>query len=147
MQTQIEVIGPAAGEVVNVLGAPIVIKSDSSAGGMFFADHPIPPGYFVPPHVHETEDELFYVLAGELTLIAPEGELVAGPGTFVHLRAGVAHGFANRTDREARMLVITTGESLEGVFRGLDAAGSRGDLEPARIGAICAANGIQMLAA
>ena len=139
----IEVIGPRAGEVLNVLGAPITVKSGGDARQLFFADHPLPPGYGVPMHVHLDDDELFYVLEGELTLLSPDGELKAGPGTFVHLPCGAAHGFLNATDTPGRMLVITTpGGNLEGVFRDLDAAKSPA---PEEVGAICAAHRIPMV--
>lgn len=143
----IEVIGPKAGEVVDVLGAPIVIKSGGRPDQMFFADHPLPPGYGVPLHVHEAEDELFYVLDGEITLDSAEGATTAGPGAFIHLPHGVAHGYRNASGRPARMLVVTTpGGGLEGVFRDLDSA-ARGPapLDPARVGAICAANQVKMI--
>jgi mannose-6-phosphate isomerase-like protein (cupin superfamily) len=143
----IEVIGAKAGEVVNVLGAPIVIKSGGRSDQLFFAEHPVPPGYGVPLHVHAMEDELFYVLEGEITLLTAEGAVSAGPGAFVHLPHGVAHGFRNAGAQPARMLVVTTpGGGLEGLFRGLDAA-SRGPapLDPAGMAAICAANHVRMV--
>lgn len=144
--TAIQVIGPAAGETVNVLGAPIVIKSDGGPDGLFFADHPVPPGYFVPMHVHEDEDELFYVLEGELSLQSQAGDLVARAGSFVHLPRGVPHGFGNATDAPLRMLVVTTGGGgLEGVFRGLDAAARQRELGPEDVGAICASNRVRVL--
>lgn len=143
---QVRIITPRDGDDVDVLGAPIRIKSAGRADQLFFADHPMPAGYAVPMHVHETEDELFYILDGELTLMGEAGETVAGAGSFVHLPRGVPHGFRNAGDREIRMLVITTpGGSLEGVFRGLDAAAARGPLDPPAIAAITAANAVQML--
>jgi mannose-6-phosphate isomerase-like protein (cupin superfamily) len=144
---QISVIEPGVGGLVDVLGAPIMIKSTGRADQLFFADHPMPPGYGVPLHVHADEDELFYILDGEITLDAVDGSTTVRPGSFVHLPRGVAHGFRNVSDIPARMLVVTTpGGALEGVFRGLDAA-SRGDepLDPGRIGAICASNRLAML--
>lgn len=143
---QVRIIAPQDGETLNVLGAPIRIKSASHPGQLFFADHPMPPGYAVPPHVHDDEDELFYILDGELTLLVDDGERTAGAGSFVHLPRGVPHGFRNASDREIRMLVITTpGGGLEGVFRGLDAAAAKGPLEPPAIAAITAANAVHML--
>jgi mannose-6-phosphate isomerase-like protein (cupin superfamily) len=150
MQTEtnvIEVIGPKAGEEVNVLGAPIVIKSGGRPDQLFFADHPVPPGYGVPMHVHEAEDELFYILEGEITLESAEGTLMAGQGAFIHLPHGVAHGYRNASAQPARMLVVTTpGGGLEGLFRGLDSA-ARGPapLEPPGIAAICAAHRVTLI--
>jgi quercetin dioxygenase-like cupin family protein len=142
----IQVIGPTAGETVNVLGAPISIKSDGRADQLFFAEQAMPPGYGVPMHVHADEDELFYVLSGELTLETEAGELVAKAGSFVHLPQGVPHGFHNATGDVVRALVVATpGGALEGVFRGLDALGAAGEVTPEAIAAVTRANRVKML--
>jgi mannose-6-phosphate isomerase-like protein (cupin superfamily) len=141
----IEIVGPSAGEVVDVLGAPIRIKSTGDARHMFFAEHPVPVGYAVPMHVHLDEDEIFYILEGEITLISPEGEMTAGPGAFVHLPRGAAHGFHNPGPGEARMLVVASaGGALEGVFRGLDAAAAKGPVGPEQIVAVLTENRLAM---
>jgi mannose-6-phosphate isomerase-like protein (cupin superfamily) len=57
-------------------------------------------------HVHAAEDDSFYVLEGELTFILDDGEIVAGPGTFVLVPPGVPHTFANRGEAEARVINI-----------------------------------------
>src|SRR4029450_3121583 len=36
-------------ETLDVLGAPMTVLRDA---GLFLAEQPIPPGYFVPPHRH-----------------------------------------------------------------------------------------------
>jgi uncharacterized cupin superfamily protein len=59
-----------------------------------------------PSHAHETEDDSFYILDGELTVLLEGDELVAGPGTFILVPPGVAHTFVNRTDDATRMLNI-----------------------------------------
>jgi quercetin dioxygenase-like cupin family protein len=57
-------------------------------------------------HVHRHHADLFYVLAGELTVrLGPEGESVRAPaGTFVRVPPLVIHGFRNAGDRELRYL-------------------------------------------
>jgi len=142
----VQVIGPAAGETVHVLGSPITIKSDGLADQLFFAEQIGPPGFGVPMHVHDDEDELFYILEGELTVETEAGEVVAKAGSFVHLPHGVAHGFRNATSQAVRSLVIATpGGALEGVFRGLDALGVWGQVTPDAIAAITRANRVRML--
>jgi uncharacterized cupin superfamily protein len=59
-----------------------------------------------PPHAHAAEDDSFYILEGELTLLLGDDELVAGRGTFVLVPPGVTHTFANRGDEAVRMLNI-----------------------------------------
>jgi uncharacterized cupin superfamily protein len=59
-----------------------------------------------PSHSHSAEDDSFYVLEGELTLLLEDDEVVAGPGAFVLVPPGVTHTFANRGDASVRMLNI-----------------------------------------
>lgn len=57
-------------------------------------------------HVHRHHTDLFYVLAGELTVrLGPEGEpRTALPGTLVRVPPLVVHGFRNGSDAELRYL-------------------------------------------
>jgi mannose-6-phosphate isomerase-like protein (cupin superfamily) len=66
------------------------------------------PGREGPPaHVHDAEDDAFYVLDGELTFMVGEDREVAAPaGTFVLVPPGVRHTFANRTAEPVRILNI-----------------------------------------
>ena len=57
-------------------------------------------------HVHEDEDDAFYVLDGELTFLLEEGDLSAPTGTFVLVPPGVKHTFRNALDRPTRVLNI-----------------------------------------
>jgi mannose-6-phosphate isomerase-like protein (cupin superfamily) len=59
-----------------------------------------------PLHAHTDEDDSFYVLEGELTLLAAGEEVVVGPGTFVLVPPGVEHTFANRSADAVRMLNV-----------------------------------------
>ncbi len=61
-------------------------------------------------HWHENEDELVYVLQGELVLVENEGESVMRPGDAAGFKAGVANGhhLVNRSDRDAVYLEIGT---------------------------------------
>lgn len=61
-------------------------------------------------HWHKAEDEFIMVTEGECTLIQDEGETVMRPGDCAAFPAGDANGhhFVNRTDREARFLVVGT---------------------------------------
>ena len=58
-------------------------------------------------HVHRDEDDIFYVLDGELTFDVGDGEEVRAPaGTLVLVPPGVRHTFANRTPDPVRLLNI-----------------------------------------
>jgi quercetin dioxygenase-like cupin family protein len=57
-------------------------------------------------HVHRLHHDLFYVLAGELTVrLGLEDETVVAPaGTLARVPPNVVHGFRNGSDRELRYL-------------------------------------------
>jgi mannose-6-phosphate isomerase-like protein (cupin superfamily) len=57
-------------------------------------------------HAHESEDDAFYMLEGELVFTVADEEVVAGPGTFLLVPPGVRHDFENRTDQVARFLNV-----------------------------------------
>ena len=67
----------------------------------------IAPGRDGPePHVHDAEDDAFFVLEGELTFVLGEEELPAPAGTYVLVPPGVRHTFRNRRDEPARVLNV-----------------------------------------
>lgn len=74
------------------------------------------PGGGPPPHVHSREEEGFYVLEGEITLVVGDKRLVAGPGQFANMPVGTPHSFKNETDRLARMLISVAPAGLEQMF-------------------------------
>lgn len=59
-------------------------------------------------HWHSHEDELVYVLDGELVLVTDAGEEVLRAGDCAGFPAGVkdGHHLQNRSDRDARFLVV-----------------------------------------
>jgi mannose-6-phosphate isomerase-like protein (cupin superfamily) len=139
-------VAAEGGEALGVFGASMVVKADPAIVGVFLAGHRVPPGYAVPPHRHEAEDEIFFLLEGALTLLLPEGERRIGPGETAVLPRGTPHGFRNDGASAARALVLVTpGLQAVEMFRHLDratrAAGEAG-LPPWEIVAIAAQYGV-----
>jgi mannose-6-phosphate isomerase-like protein (cupin superfamily) len=66
----------------------------------------IAPGRVLEEHIHDGEDDAFYILEGEMTFTFGEETAAAPPGTFVLVPPGVQHGFRNDTDAPVRMLNI-----------------------------------------
>lgn len=135
------------GETLDVFGASMVVKTDPAALGFLLADHVVPPGYCVPPHIHVEEDEVFFILDGELTLLDGAGERSIGPGGTVCFPKGVLHGLRNDTTAPVRFLVMLR-PGLRGLemFRHLCRAGraAPGGLTVPEIVAICARHGVTM---
>lgn len=112
----------------------------------------VPPGFDVGAHRHEGAEELFYVLEGELNLLAFEpvslvGDnwwewrstdgrqvLRAGPGSMIFVPSGCPHAFANRTASDAKMLFQASPSGHEEYFRELSALiGDHGRPDPRKI--------------
>jgi mannose-6-phosphate isomerase-like protein (cupin superfamily) len=76
----------------------------------------VPPNGGPPPHIHQHEDETFYVLDGSPTFRLGDDEVVAGPGDFVNVPKGVVHGFRNASDQPLRMILTFTPAGMERFF-------------------------------
>lgn len=68
----------------------------------------VPPGMGETLHFHTQAHQFFYVLSGTATLECGEKRIEFTAGQGVHVPNGVAHRFANDTDRDVEFLVIST---------------------------------------
>jgi mannose-6-phosphate isomerase-like protein (cupin superfamily) len=66
----------------------------------------IAAGRVLEEHVHEDEDDAFYILDGEMTFTLDGEEVAAPPGTFVLVPPEVQHGFRNDGAVPVRMMNI-----------------------------------------
>ncbi|HEV7339595.1 MULTISPECIES: cupin domain-containing protein [Bosea] len=86
----------------NILGQTYVPKTLSEDS---FSWHAIfPPGTFVPPHIHPTQDEFIYMLEGRLDLVLDGQESHALPGDLIRLPRNVPHGLFNKSDTPVKCL-------------------------------------------
>jgi mannose-6-phosphate isomerase-like protein (cupin superfamily) len=69
----------------------------------------------VPLHAHSREDEVWYVLEGEIVFTIGDREVRGGPGTFAHIPRGVPHSFRVASDT-ARWFGIGTPAGLDRWF-------------------------------
>lgn len=60
-----------------------------------------------PDHTHPTEDEMFYVLEGQLTFRCGDETFDLQEGGFVFLPKGIEHGYTIRSEGTVRLLVMT----------------------------------------
>jgi uncharacterized cupin superfamily protein len=71
----------------------------------------LPPGTWSSQrHWHERQEELVYVLEGEVVLVTDEGETTLTQGMTAGFRAGTGNGhhLVNRSDRVARVIEVGT---------------------------------------
>jgi quercetin dioxygenase-like cupin family protein len=108
--------GPGDGDSYDWHGARMVIKASGhdTAGQLSVIECTYPPGLAVHPHVHDGEDEMFYVLAGELRGFCEDDEWTAGPGTFVFVPRDCRHAFTVSSAEPARAIVVVGPPRLDG---------------------------------
>ncbi len=104
------------GVVWNILGQTYTLKQVSEDSMAWHAE--FPPGTFVPPHTHPTQDEFVYVLTGQYTFWLDGQEMTGNPGDLMKLPKGIPHGIFNKSGQTATSLfwVAPTGQ-LEELFK------------------------------
>jgi mannose-6-phosphate isomerase-like protein (cupin superfamily) len=113
-----DVIPPWSGEAVWFLDDLIEIKltgAQTRGALCVLEDHPA-PGFRPLLHLHRNEDEIVYVVEGEVVLVTEENETALGPGALVNVPRGTFHAFENRGDTRARRLVAFTPAGIECFF-------------------------------
>jgi mannose-6-phosphate isomerase-like protein (cupin superfamily) len=84
-----------------------------------------PHGESPPLHVHQTEDEVFHVLEGELRVHAGDTEVTIGAGETILGPKGVPHTYRVESPEGARWLVITRRGDFERFVRALSRPAER----------------------
>lgn len=87
-------------------------------------------GNVPPPHIHHREDEIFYVLEGEIIVSVGDRTIRGTPGTIIFLPRNVRHSFTIESE-QGRMLVLVTPAGLEGWFKELSVPAPAMTLPPA----------------
>jgi mannose-6-phosphate isomerase-like protein (cupin superfamily) len=150
------VLRPGQGERIRGGGLDATLKSAMGATASTSSfEVVVPPRFDVGAHVHHRGEEVFFVLEGQLDLlavepvdreladwhewVAPDGTayLRGGPGAFIHVPAGVPHAFANTTTEPARMFFQSSSPGgHENYFRELSDMLRRGDVDAAIVAAL-----------
>jgi quercetin dioxygenase-like cupin family protein len=73
-----------------------------------------------PPHIHQAEEEAFYVLEGEVNVQLGDTMVRGTAGSFVLVPRGTVHTFSKVGDEPAKILVIISPAGLEQFFTEID---------------------------
>ena len=119
MPEQPRIVSPSDGPLIDLVGDRYRFLADGEqTGGRYALWHAtVLPGGGPPPHVHEREVENFYVLRGEVTIIADGRRFIAGPGTSAEMPIGVPHAFKNESAEVVEMLILVAPAGLEKMFQ------------------------------
>jgi quercetin dioxygenase-like cupin family protein len=97
----------------------LMLSGDESGGGIQVCYDLLDPGTVVPPHYQPYEDELFFVVEGEIELTVGNETKILGKGGFGYAPRNTTHAFRNLTDKPAGMFTLNTPAGHE---RGFQAA-------------------------
>ncbi len=157
------VLPPGGGRRIANAGMTLKLGAEQSGKwSMFEAD--VPPGFDVGAHLHGEAEELFYIIEGQLDLLAFEprtrtagdwrtwesatGATVArgGPGSMMFVPAGCPHAFANPGPGQARMVFLTAPSGHERYLEELgELISNPGGPDPGAIVALRARHDIHQL--
>ena len=123
------VVLPDSGEQRNIAGSQTFhkIKSKDTNGVFSVMEFVTPPGKGVALHVHEREDELVYLLEGEIEVTLGNQKMKGVPGVMALLPRGVPHGLTNIGNKPSRLLDTILPGQFDDYFVELAALYAAGD--------------------
>ena len=153
---------PGAGRSIAGAGMTLKVGADQSNAWSAF-EALVTPGFDVGAHLHRQAEEFFYILDGELDLLAFEPRsraigdwrtwesasgarvLRGGPGSAMFVPAGCPHAFANPGTATARMLFLVSPPGHEHYLDELGTVIGRGRPDPAVIAEVRVRHDIEQL--
>lgn len=99
---------PGTGEFVEYedgSNAEVVVSHADSGGEYAVVRWHVKPGGEPPLHTHTLEDEMVYVVDGQITAVVGDTEVSVGPGAFAALPRDVPHTI--RVDSESATVLLT----------------------------------------
>lgn len=91
-------------------------STEETGGAFFIAEDRLVKGKTTPLHRHPNEDEILYVIEGEILVHSAEGDKRVGRGGVVVNLRGIEHAFCVVSD-VARILFIQTPASGEAFYK------------------------------
>ena len=124
------VVRPGEGTVWHVLGETITRKvaSGETGGAYAIVEEVTPPQGGPPLHSHQHEDEVFYVLEGQIEVQCGDQRFMAPSGTVTMLPKNIPHTFRNCGPEPSRVLVLILPGGFEHFFAGVASIVTAGDL-------------------
>ncbi|MDP2711850.1 MAG: cupin domain-containing protein [Solirubrobacteraceae bacterium] len=122
--------------------ARILIGAEQTDGRFSLIDMiEVPAGHMPALHVHHAEDEIFYVVDGEVTLYLPGRQIDCRPGDCVLAPRGIPHAY-RVGDRPARWLIMSSPAGFE---RFVSSVAALETLDPATLTAVAAEHRCEIL--
>jgi quercetin dioxygenase-like cupin family protein len=111
-------------------------SAEETGGALLLFEDQLSEGKSTPLHIHPDEDELLYVLEGELLVHIDGSDHHVGPRGVALVPRGIPHAFLV-TSETARILCLETPASAEAFYRGASVPASEvGEDDPVDIGRV-----------
>ena len=123
---------PSSDTTLDVFGVDVtfLVENEHTGGRFGLLEYVSKPGHEPPPHWHEHEDEVFYIVEGHLEMHCGDQVFQVQAGECVFLPKKKPHGFIIRSPRLRAVCVIQP-SGAEQAFRILGLPKSGRDRRPA----------------
>jgi mannose-6-phosphate isomerase-like protein (cupin superfamily) len=107
-------LGPGEGLETRVKIAPIyLLKAGAAHTDGQYSVLEVSVNHDIPLHIHDTADELFFLLEGTLRVTFDDEQHEVGPGSFMFLPAGIPHAVRPVGETVPRLLQISVPGGFE----------------------------------
>lgn len=112
--------------------ARILVPGSATGNALSLVEFSDPEGHAPPQHVHENEEELWFVLDGEVSFFVGDERHDLTPGQVAHGPRGVPHSYLVRSPEGARIAAVFSPALIEEWFKANGKPVAEvGDLPPA----------------
>lgn len=138
-------IAPGSGKVFQSVGVTNKLASAQTGGAYSLFEVEFGPESGTLLHVHRYEDEIVYVLSGEIEIRLATQRLHAVTGGVAYLPKNIPHAFYNPLKAPLKILVTAIPGGLEDYFEELEAALVNGPVDDEAHNKISLKYGIEWL--
>ena len=140
--TSVEPHGPDAPLIPGLTASTRLTSAET--GSISIVEHVFSPGTLVPPHIHTLEDEISYVVLGEIGFRSNGKEVTLAAGGYIVKPRNELHSMWNAGSTPARMIEIISPAGFEKYFVELaEAVAAAGGVpDPSTMGAIAGRFGL-----
>ncbi len=89
---------------------------NSKARNLAFGLATFHPGEQAPAHVHDTQEEILYILEGEGEFVTAEGRSELKPGVAVYIPIGLEHSIVLTTDKPLKLVTVFSPPVVPGSY-------------------------------
>jgi len=121
------------------------IRSDQTHGSFSVVEFVSEPGEGVGLHLHESEDELVYLLQGQIEVMLGDQVITVDQGACALLPKNIPHGYTNTGNEPSRLLAVLLPGALDQFFVALDKELTTDRDHDTHIGELCQRFGLSFL--